>query len=332
MNGKQLNLGRREFLQLGLYTGLVSLAGCTSTEQAPLLRGTPEALSKRSIRSLPSPWKFRPLQRSKSQTPFRDFLEEDCDILVINDGWLLELPNSFLKPINTGRLFERFDKKTRDFLSNLGGDLSLRVLPVAVSPWVMLFRTGEAWIEEAKQSWQVLLDSRLKGLVVLPESPRLVMELADKMQGENRLSRLKNQALVFDDRYGLNWVLEGKARVVVLPLQRCLSALRKDPRLKIALPQSGSPLHWTVLVHSVNSSAPFPSLWVENLFRPPLLGQLLAEGWIPPVTFGEWRSELMKMPERYRESIFPNQETWSQCWSLPPLTPAMEKELSQRWS
>ncbi len=332
MNGNQFTLERREFLQFGLSAGLFFFAGCTPRRDIPLLTGAPEALSKRAIRSLPEPWKYRSFQSSNSQTPFKDALEDGTDLVVINDGWLPELPEELIKPIDNKEFFERFDQKTMNFLGSLDQSFRGCVLPVSVSPWVMLFRNGDTWIDEAKKSWQALLDPRLKGLVVLPKSPRLVMELADTMETDRSLQQLKDQALVFDDRYGLNWVLEGKARVVVLPLQRCLSALRRDPRLSIAFPRSGSPLQWTLLVHSAFSSVPFPHSWVIRLFEPPLLGQLLSEGWIPSVTFSEWEKDLSQMPSRYRKIIFPNEEAWSNSWSLPPLTISQKKELSRRWS
>ena len=62
---------------------------------------------------------------------------------------------------------------------------------------------------------------------------------------------------VFDDRNSLNWILAGKARVAILPLYRCFRSLSKDPRLSFALPSSGAPLHWTVLVKPIKKAPLF---------------------------------------------------------------------------
>ena len=100
----------------------------------------------------------------------------------------------------------------------------------------MLFRNGSAWLEAAQGGWDVLLDPTLAGRVVLPASPRFVIDLADRLGGEEALRRLRAQLLTMDDRQATSWLLKGEARVVVLPLQRCMALLRQDPRLRAVLP------------------------------------------------------------------------------------------------
>ena len=177
-----------------------------------------------------------------------------------------------------------------------------------------------------------MLDPALKGRVVLPQSPRLVMSLAERMQVADGLRQLRAQAYTFDDRQGLNWLFQGKARVAVLPLQRCLPSLRRDPRLSVVLPNSGAPLNWTVLVRSALTREPLPQQWVEQSWQEPLLGQLLAGGWIPPLPRAELRLALRAIPKAYRSIVLPSKEVWSRCWSLPVLTAVQQIELDQRWS
>ncbi len=329
---KSMNLGRRKFLQLGLLTGLSGLSGCKAAKQGPSLRATAESLPKEWRRMLPNPWRYIPIKNSRLREPFKFELEDGADVLALNDGWLLELSKETLQPIDKAWVENSFDYQAKKFLSGLGGDLAPRVLPIGVSPWVLLFRNGNPWLEEARLGWEVLLNPALKDLVVLPRSPRLVMDLADRMDVDESLYRLRRQVLTFDDRYGLNWLLQGQARVVVLPFKRCLPILRKDPRLNAVLPQSGAPLNWTVLVHSAKSLEPFPVSWLKNSLRSPLLNQLLRVGWIPPVKLEKLRKEPIRLAETYREIILPSQSVWSNCWSLPPLTEARQVQLEERWS
>ena len=329
---EQRQLGRRELLKLGLMAGLMGLASCGRASAAPLLRATPETLPKKWRRSLPVPWSYQPIEVDAGSNPFIAALEQGNDLLALGDGWLTSLPAKTLQRIEAPGLQDRLDGQARAFEASLGPALQSRVLPVGVSPWVLLFRQGDPWALQARSGWQVLLDPALKGRVVLPQSPRLVMSLAERMQVADGLRQLRAQAYTFDDRQGLNWLIQGKARVAVLPLQRCLPSLRRDPRLSVVLPNSGAPLNWTVLVRSALTREPLPQQWVEQSWQEPLLGQLLAGGWIPPLPRAELRLALTAIPKAYRSIVLPSKEVWSRCWSLPVLTAVQQMELNQLWS
>ncbi|KZR62770.1 MULTISPECIES: hypothetical protein [Prochlorococcus] len=329
---EQRQLGRRELLKLGLMAGLMGLASCGRASAAPLLRATPETLPKKWRRSLPVPWSYQPIEVDADRNPYIAALEQGNDLLALGDGWLTSLPSKTLQRIEAPGLQDRLDGQARAFEASLGAALQSRVLPVGVSPWVLLFRQGDPWALQARAGWQVLLDPALKGRVVLPQSPRLVMSLAERMQVADGLQQLRSQAYTFDDRQGLNWLIQGKARVAVLPLQRCLPSLRRDPRLSVVLPNSGAPLNWTVLVRSALTREPLPQQWVEQSWQEPLLGQLLAGGWIPPLSRAELRLALGAIPKAYRSIVLPSKEVWSRCWSLPVLTAVQQIELDQRWS
>ena len=325
-------IGRRELLRLGLLVGLVGLTGCARGSASPLLRATPETLPKKWRRILPKPWSYKPLDTDLGSQPFGSALEQGADLLALGDGWLASLPVKELQSINAAALQDRFDDvQARSFMASLGPALGSRVLPVGVSPWVLLFRQGDHWLSQARSSWQVLLDPALKGRVVLPQSPRLVMALAERMEVPDGLRLLRTQAYASDDRQALNWLIQGNARVAVLPLQRCLNSLRRDPRLSVVLPNSGAPLNWTVLVRSAMTREPIPQSWVEQSWQQPLLGQLLAGGWIPPLPRAELHIALATIPKSYQSIVLPSQEVWSRCWSLPPLTSAQQVELDQLW-
>ena len=92
-----------------------------------------------------------------------------------------------------------------------------------------------------------------------------MIDLAHRLPGaEASLPALRRQVLTLDDRQGANWLLKGDARVVVLPLQRCLPLLRRDPRLMAVLPAQGAPLHWTLLARPEATREPFRKLGAKS--------------------------------------------------------------------
>ncbi len=324
-------LNRRELLRLGWLGGVSCLAGCIPGGVSPVLRASKETLPKKWLRTLPKPWLFKPLISDGIQSPFDASITQRADLLALGDGWLSTLSEERLQPIAASTFEGFFDFQTTNFLDSLDSGLARKVLPVGVSPWVMLFRKGDAWLNNAQQSWQVLLDPDLKKKVILPNSPRLVSSLAERIELPNGLGNLINQTLAFDDRNAVNWLIKGSARVVVLPLNRCLSSLRTDPRLKIVLPRVGAPLDWTLLVRPLEAREPLPESWIEKLLNPDLLAPLLSEGWIPPLSRIKLSRVSKKIPEDYQSLVLPPKSIWSRCWSLPPLSLAQERNFKKSW-
>ncbi|WP_320667236.1 ABC transporter substrate-binding protein [Prochlorococcus sp. MIT 1307] len=327
-------LGRREFLQLGVLAGITGLAGCGRTFSQPTLRAAAETLPKELLETLPKPWIFKKLTAKKELGPSKLVIDSTTDLVAIGDGWISELSDNAFTAIGSEQIFSRLDKHSQFFLQGFGQDFLSKILPVAFSPWVMLFRNGKNWISRAsgKDGWSVLLEPELAGSVVLPSSPRLVISLAERINQADSLRKLRTQALTFDDRNSLNWVLSGRARVAVLPLNRCFRSLTRDPRLNIALPQSGAPLNWTVLMRPAQTTEPFPEDWLEAAWEMPLLGKLFARGWIPPITHSERLKATNRIPINYQQILFPAESFWEKCWSLPLLSIPERNRLESLWA
>ena len=137
---------------------------------------------------LPSPWAIRE-PSGLELWPATD--RAPVDLVAINDGWLASVAPNRLQPIQAEPLEQQLGGTARRYLQQLGADQTGRVLPVGVSPWVMLFRNGSQWLDAARQGWDVLLEPDLQGKVVLPASPRFVIELADRMSSDAALLRLR---------------------------------------------------------------------------------------------------------------------------------------------
>ncbi len=324
-------LRRRNFLRLSVFAGLNIIAGCGQNVSKQFLVASPEVLPKQLLRALPPTWSYKPIKAPTSKDIFQDVLVNNADFLAIGDGWLGRLPTDKFRKISYPSIYNKLNFLAKDFLSSLEIDISDRILPIAFSPWVMLFRNGEEWLKDAKERWDVLLDPRLEKEIILPSSPRLVMSISDRLSSRGGLSKLRSQALTFDDRNAINWILNKDAKVAVLPLNQCLKTARIDPRLSIALPKQGAPLNWTLLASSKTSKEPLPISWIERVWSPPLLGNLIADGWIPPVAKEDIQAQISKVPFEYREIVLQTEEFWSQCWSLPPISQVQVQKLEKRW-
>ena len=323
--GFMASLSRRHLLQLGAGTCLTLLSGCRSGLRPSKLLSAKGTLPKAWLKQLPSAWESTFTQGSEVWPAEGD---ESVDLVAMGDGWLSTVAPSRLRNMDSPDLKRQMDGQAQRFLTQLGPEQAARVLPVGVSPWVMLFRDGSSWIRAAQEDWNVLLDPALKGRVVLPASPHFVMDLADRIGGDAVLDRLRMQLLTMDDRQATSWLLKGKARVVVLPLQRCMALLRQDPRLTAVLPDAGAPLHWTVMVRPAATRDPIPQSWIQMAWQQPLSRTLLRDGWRSPVALTTARDSL---PEPWRDLLHPSDATWDNCWSLPTLDEKDHNVRVERW-
>ncbi len=325
-------LCRRDFLRLSISGSLLGLSGCLPSSQKAFVSSVDGFLPKEVFSDLPKPWKFRPLQVKAKENPFTSQLDRDVDLIALSDGWLSALNPSDLHPIKLGKLTSRLSTKAQTFIQSLGPTLSNKVFPIGLSPWVMLFRNGEAWLDDANDSWNVLLDKRLNGEIIFPRSPRLVISIAEKITKPDSLNRLIRQSKAFDDRNALNWVLSGKARVAVLPLHRCTSSLFGDPRLSVALPREGAPLDWSLFVRPISSDEPIPALWLEKIWDIPLIIRLISRGWIPPVSYLELSKTRKFFSEDSQRFLLPSADILNKSWSFPPLSTSEETSLENYWN
>ena len=323
-----IGLSRRRLLQLFGGAGLAALAGCRSTSAAPRFLAAKDGIPRPWRESLPSPWRF--LATSGTDLVADAELEQP-DLLALSDGWLTRIPPDQLQDLEAAPLQSKLDAKARAFLASLPSRRAAQVLPVGVSPWVMVLRRRESWLGSARRSWNVLLDPSLQGRIVLPASPRWVMNLADHLDGDDPLPRLRQQVLTLDDRQGLNWLLKGEAQLVVLPLQRCMPLLRRDPRLTAVLPIGHLCIGHCWFVPA-QTRKPLPRAWVEQAWSEPMASSLLRQGWRPPLSRQELEPAGQSIPSRWRQLALPDPEFWSRCWSLPPVTTSEQNQMAQRWT
>ena len=318
---------RRQMLRFSCGAGAMLLAGCRGQDRPPTLLVADDILPKVWTKALPSAWR---LERSADAVACDAERFKTADLLALTDGWLSRCDAADLQPLAADPLRSRLEGQALQYLKGLAPEMAAAVLPIAVSPYVILWRR-HAQLAADPLDWEWLLQPSLRQRLVLPASSRLVIQLANRMSGDDALVRLRRQVLAYDDRQGTNWLLKDKALAVVLPLQRCMALVRRDQRLSAALPQVGAPLHWTLLTRPASTREPLPQPWVEQAWDGSLRQRLLADGWRPPVAMESWAESRAAFPERWRDLLLPAADVWSRCWSLQPLQAEEQQRLRQRW-
>ena len=325
--------GRREFIRYGFLSSFFLLSGCSASKEKLVLRGVANTFPSEFIDSLPAAWEFRPIEDIASKKfSYNSIIQEKTDLLVLNDGWISTLPFDSFKEIKATNIRDNYSKQANSFLEGLGENYKNRILPLTVSPWVILLRNEDSLALKNKNSWEVILSDKLLNQIVFPNSPYLLISIAKKIGLGNDISKIKKHAKVFDDRNALNWVVSGRANAAVLPLSSCVENLIKDPRLSVVLPQEGSPLNWTVLASPKLSTKPFPSDWFDLLWRPIFSRRVIRKGFLPPTAFTELRRQNIKIPQRYQSIFLPEESVWNKCWSLPVLRLEDKKNLGLIWN
>jgi hypothetical protein len=305
-------LSRRRVL---LLAAMAPLAACRPPRRQTLL-APPGLLPRSLLRSLPDGWvaaDWFPPEPSRSPV-----WPATAGLLALPDGWATAWDPSRLGGWSG---------------LDLEADLLPQALPLlrwgcplAFGPWLIVLRGRP---DPTDRDWSLLLDPALRGRLLLPAAPRVVLDLAERLGDPVRtLALLRRQALGFSDRDALTLLLQGEADAAVLPSQAVVPLLRRDPRLRAVLPVSGSPLWWTLLLRPSQGVSP-PLAWLQQQRRPPLLAQLLRAGFTPPVRHDLLAGSLAALPGS--ELQVPPEDLLSRCQTLAPWTPAQRAAAETLW-
>ncbi|MFN9660631.1 MAG: twin-arginine translocation pathway signal [Cyanobacteriota bacterium] len=322
-------LSRRSLLGIGVAGSLALLTGC-SREGARLAARRGD-LPERWVRRLPEDWQPRWLEGAAE-------VQEACGAPIgrrpalaqLSDGWASALSPQAWAPLDQDPLLRRLAASAAPASRLFAQEGRPPVaFPWSFNPWVLVLRDRPDLAQRAALGWDLLLDSSLAGKVVLPSSPRVVMALM--REDQERLYRLRRQALAHDDRHGIQLLLSGPAQAAVLPRQQVVALLRRDSRLAVLLPEEGAPGSWSLLLRPAGTDVPPPAPWLEALLRPPLLPRVLAAGWVPPLPRPALVAALEDFPPSLSAFLLPPEAVLERCADLPPLEPAQRRLLQELW-
>lgn len=349
-------LSRRRLLQLatggGALLGASALGSCRwlggggPEPQLLLVRGQ---LPAAWLKALPEPWRPRPLEAPQAVLQASASPQPATTLVALGDGWAQQLQRARLRPLAVEGLLRELAplaaSPSRLFAPEGAPTLAF---PWAFGTWVLLLRNRPDLLRRRQEGWSLLLDPSLRRHLVLPSSPRVVIDLALRQLGlapadpaaledprlSDQLAQLRRQVLAFDERDGVQLLLAGEADAAVVPSQRALPLLLRDPRLEALLPESGSPLSWQLLLQLAadgDTSAPLPLEWLRDGLTLPLLDRLLAAGWVPPLPPQRLQPALARWPQRLRPLLLPPPAVLARCSNLPPFSPTEQRRWQALW-
>ncbi|MDC3095584.1 hypothetical protein OA409_02885, partial [Prochlorococcus sp. AH-716-M06] len=226
-------------------------------------------------------------------------------------------------------LFENLDKRSIDFLGSFNQNQRSKLFPIGVVPYTIIIKNNKDLINLARRSWDFLLSKKLTGKIIFPQSPRIILSIAKKINTSNSLKKLKGQAMIFDDKNMLNWLINSDACVAIVPYSLCSKYLKIDPRLSLVFPSQGVPLMWHFLLSRSNLNNEILSQWIKSLENKSIVDKLVSQGWYLPFN-GDY------LQSKYKSEMFPisvpSAKCWENSWSFPVLTNEQKSNLKNIWN
>ena len=351
-------VSRRQSLRLAALAGAAAaagaLAGCRRGGSDGLLLTPRGQMPPAWLQRLPQPWQARPLPSPAAVLAAAEHPAGASALLLnLGDGWAQRLERSQLQPCPASALLAQLDPRAAAAARLWGPPVSPPLaFPWAFGTWLLVLRHRPDLADRRHEGWALLLDPSLRGRLVLPASPRVVIDLACRQLGwrggtssgpdledprlPQQLHRLQRQAVAFDDVDGLNLLLAGDAEAAVLPSHQVLPLLRRDPRLQALLPDAGSPLWWQLLLQlaplsPLAADPAWPLPWLADGLALPLLDRLLAGGWVPPLPRAQLAPALGRWPEPLRPLLLPPEAVLQRCSDLGPFSSAEQRRWQQLW-
>jgi len=318
---------RREFLNYGKLSLLLLLYSCSNQPNKV----------KIALQNSFYPQSFKdtiPKDLKQEKFNFESFQLQknkifNSDFTLINDGWITSMDFSLFERINKYSLIENLDKRSIDFLGTFNENQRSKLFPIGVVPYTVVIKNNKELINLARTSWDFLLSKKLTGKIIFPQSPRIIFSIAKKINSSNTLKKLKSQAMLFDDKNMLNWLINSDACVAIVPYSLCSKYLKIDPRLSLVFPSQGVPLMWHFLLSRSNINNEILVKWIKSLKNKTTIDKLVSQGWFLP-----FNSDYLQ--SKYKSELFsisgPSKKCWDNSWSLPVLKNEQKINLKNSWN
>ena len=320
---------RREFLNCGKLSLLFLLNSCSNLPNKVKI-ALQNSLYPQSFKdTIPKDWKqekinFKSIQLKKNRNTILN-----SDFTLINDGWITSINFAEFEKINEYPFIKNLDKRSIEFLGSFNEIQRSKLFPIGVVPYTIIIKNNKELISSARNTWDFLLSKKLKGKIIFPKSPRILMSIAEKINTSNSLKKLKSQAMLFDDENMLNWLINSDACVAIVPFSLCSKYLKVDPRLSLAFPSQGVPLMWHFLLSRSDLNNAKLTDWIKSFEKKSVVDKLVSQGWYLPFNSdylqSKYKSELLPISG-------PSQKCWDNSWSFPVLTNEEKIKLENSWN
>jgi len=320
---------RREFFKIGSLFFLFLLNSCSNVSKKVKIALQSSFYPDFFKDTIPKTWQKENINITSLNPEKNEKIILESDFTLINDGWISSIKFEEFKKINEKFLFQKLDKRSRVFLNSFDENQRNKLFPIGVVPYAIIIKNNQDLINSARQSWDFLLSKKLTKKIIFPQSPRIIMSIAKKINQSNSLAKLKNQAMLFDDQNSLNWLINSEACIAIIPYSLCLKYFKIDSRLSIVFPKQGVPLMWHFVLNKVNGNSENLISWIESLESKSNAYKLASQGWYLPFKNKYFQNN--NNPKNSKISG-PSEKCWDNSWSLPPLTNEEKINLENNWN
>ncbi len=322
-------LTRRQFLNYGKLSLLFFLNSCRNSFVKTKI-GFQSSIYPKSLKdTVPAIWKKENINFSKLKLEKNKIKLSKSDFILINDGWLDSIDFTSFQNINNLFSNDLLDNRSRDFLKSFKKYQRNKLFPIGVVPYAVIIKNNKDLIYEASNSWDFLLDEKLKGKIIFPQSPRILISISKKISVKNSLSKLKEQAMLFEDKNSMNWLINSHASVAIIPFSLCEKYLRVDSRLSMVFPNKGVPLMWNFLLTKSKIKKILLIDWIKSLEKRATIDELANQGWYLPFK-NEYSQD--KYNIKIKNNIGPSKNCWENSWSFSPLNNEEKLSLENLWN
>ena len=321
---------RRQFLNFGKLSLLFLLNSCNNSSKKISISLQSSFYPQSLKDTLPSSWQKESLNFNKLDLEINKNKLSNTEFILINDGWINSLNFESFQNINNLFPNDKLNDKAKDFLKNFKENQSNKLFPIGIIPYAVIIKNNKDLIDNASNSWDFLLSEKLKGKIIFPQSPRIIMSISKKISGKDSLSKLKGQAMLFDDQNSINWLLNSHANVAIIPYSQCLKFLKVDSRLSIVFPNNGVPLIWNFLLSKSKIYNQILIDWIKSFENKKTIDKLAYQGWYLP--FNNEYSQSKYNKKSKNNNFGPSKLCWNNSWSLSPIDDQEKLNLENLWS
>ena len=321
---------RRAFLKYGSLSLLFLLNSCSNVSKKIKIALQNSFYPDLFKDTIPDEWEQKDINFGGNYIEKSRNIILDSDLTLINDGWLNSINFNEFNNLNQPSLIDKLDSRSISFLSTFEENYRNKLFPVGIVPYSIIIKNNKDLINSARQNWDFLLSSKLNRKIIFPKSPRIIISIAKKINSSNSLSKLKDQAMLFDDQNSLNWLINSDACLAIIPYSFCLRYLKIDSRLSVVFPNQGVPLMWHFILSRSNNYREV-SIWIKFLESKLNAYKLARKGWFLP--FKKNYKQDKNTTHYYKYEISgPSQLCWENSWSFPLLTKSEKINLENYWN
>ena len=325
MKNKQLT--RKKFLDIAKLSVLFLLTSCNGLSRKISIGLYKNFLPVNFINLLPKNWKKENInfKEDNSNKNFRN-----KDLILINDGWLSRVDLKVFDDISQP-LMNYLDERSKYYLSNWPLFERNKLYPIGVIPYAVIIKNNERYKITNKNNWDFLLSKDLIGKMILPNSPRILISIAERINNKNAIKAIFNQGNIYDDINAIDWLINTDAVLAILPLTICEKYLKIDSRLSIVFPNQGVPLMWNFLLINNNFNQALLLNWIDKLIERNLINKLIKDGLYLPFNNEYAQSKYKYSSKSARLLNRPSEECWRNSWSFNSLKESEKVEFEKIW-